>query len=160
VVAPPPHPTILTPVAPSAAETDIGMPATPEPLVPEDTSSLQAPDAGELVGHLLALVAGEAEALLAGEGTDARLAELNVRSALASWDALHQTDEALRLLELAEGHPLRGCGWRRRSRPATRRSWRRWSRRWGARRRSSSSWPRRGCGATAGPTGRPPCWSG
>src|SRR6185436_15286094 len=58
--------------------------------------------AGELVGHVLTLVATEAEALLEGEDTDDKLAELNVRSALASWDALHQPDEALRLLELAE----------------------------------------------------------
>src|SRR6185436_2013521 len=62
--------------------------------------------AGELVGHVLTLVATEAEALLEGEDTDDKLAELNVRSALASWDALHQPDEALRLLELAESHPL------------------------------------------------------
>jgi len=77
-----------------------------EILIPEDTSFLQAPDAGELVGHVLTLVATEAEALLEGEDTDDKLAELNVRSALASWDALHQPDEALRLLELAESHPL------------------------------------------------------
>src|SRR5215475_11074376 len=35
-----------------------------------------------------------------------RSSDLNVRTALASWDALRQPDEALRLLELAERHPL------------------------------------------------------
>ena len=97
-MVPPPHPALRAPVAPSAASTDAG--------VSEETGSLVPPDAGELVAHVLALVATEAEALLGGTGTDEQLAELNVRSALASWDALHQPDEALRLLELAEGHPL------------------------------------------------------
>ncbi len=73
----------------------------------EDTRNLDAPDAAALVEAMLELVASEAEALLVGgTGTDVKLAELNVRTALASWDALHQTDEALRFLELAEGHPL------------------------------------------------------
>jgi tetratricopeptide (TPR) repeat protein len=70
------------------------------------TRNLEAPDAGQLVEHMLALVASEAEALLAGDDADGKLADLNVRTALASWDALHQADEALRLLELAENHPL------------------------------------------------------
>ena len=64
------------------------------------------PDAGALVERMLELVASEAEALLAGDDTDGRLADLNVRTALASWDALHQADEAMRFLELAERHPL------------------------------------------------------
>ena len=67
---------------------------------------MRAPDAGQLVEAMLQLVATEAEALLGGNGTDAKLADLNVRTALASWDALDQTDEALRFLELAEAHPL------------------------------------------------------
>jgi len=75
--------------------------------LPDDTSSIAAPDAHRLVGTMLELVASEAEALLGGGlGADAKLAELNVRTALASWDALHQPDEALRFLELAEVHPL------------------------------------------------------
>ena len=43
--------------------------------------------------------------MLAGDDLDGRLADLNVRTALASWDALHQTDEAMRFLELADAHP-------------------------------------------------------
>ncbi|HEY0476735.1 MAG TPA: hypothetical protein VGD37_04380, partial [Kofleriaceae bacterium] len=72
----------------------------------EETSSLHAPDAAQLVEQVLQLVAGEVAALLAGDPAEGRLADLNVRTALASWDALHRPDEALRLLELAEGHPL------------------------------------------------------
>src|SRR5262245_19129387 len=79
------------PVAPGAVHTDIIV-APPPASTEEDTSSLQAPDAGELVEDILALVATESAALLAGDGTDAQLAELNVRSALASWYALHQPD--------------------------------------------------------------------
>ncbi len=72
----------------------------------DDTRNLEAPDADRLVEHMLQLVASEAEALLAGDDHDGRRADLYVRTALASWDALHQPDEAMRQLELAEGHPL------------------------------------------------------
>jgi len=95
---PPPIPA-RSPVAPAAAKTDVLIGTD------DDTSTLHAPDPAKLVEHVLGLVASEAEALLAAND-DVRLADLNVRSALASWDALHQPDEALRLLELAEGHPL------------------------------------------------------
>ncbi len=81
------------------------MAADPD-LLSEETSSLQVPDARELVRRVLALAAAETEALLAGEGPRERLADLAVRCALASWDAQHPPDEALRLLELADGHPL------------------------------------------------------
>ena len=74
--------------------------------VSEITKNLEAPDAGELVEHMLELVASEAEALLTGDDSDGRLADLNVRTALASWDGLKQPDEAMRYLELAEAHPL------------------------------------------------------
>src|SRR5687768_14286975 len=97
---PPPIPRL--PIAPAASKTDV-VPSQGEELH-EDTQSLKAPDPEALIERMLELVASEAEALL--EGDAARLADLNVRSALASWDALHQTDDALRLLELAEGHPL------------------------------------------------------
>jgi tetratricopeptide (TPR) repeat protein len=107
-VAPPPHPTIRTPIAPAGAKTDIGIPIPVAPDLPvsDETSNVQAPDARDLVEHVLAVVAAEVEALLAGAGTEDTLADLNVRCALASWDALHRPDEALRLLELAERHPL------------------------------------------------------
>jgi tetratricopeptide (TPR) repeat protein len=106
---PPPIPAL--PVRPPG-KTDLGSaPAD------EDTRSLLAvPDAAPLVAHLLELVASEAAALLVGDpppggdrddlGHDDRLADLNVRTALASWDALRRPDEALRQLELAERHPL------------------------------------------------------
>jgi tetratricopeptide (TPR) repeat protein len=95
---PPPIP-VRTPVAPAAVKTDVHFAQA------DDTSTVYVADPAKLVEHVLALVASEAEALLLASD-DARLADLNVRTALASWDALHQPDEALRLLELAEGHPL------------------------------------------------------
>ncbi len=93
-------------MAPAPAKTDAYQTQSGEIIIGEDTHGVQAPDAGELVEAMLALVATEAEALLGGSGTDAKLADLNVRTALASWDALDQPDEALRFLELAEAHPL------------------------------------------------------
>ena len=98
-LGPPPIPAIRAP-----ANTDVFHRVAGEDVIPEDTRSLEAPDAGQLVEHMLALVATEAEALLAGD--ESKLADLNVRTALATWDALHETDEALRLLEIAEQHPL------------------------------------------------------
>ena len=95
---PPPIP--KAPIAPPAAHTDV-LGAEPSP---DDTSAMHVGDPAKLVERTLELVASEAEALLLA--SDDRLADLNVRTALASWDALHQPDEALRLLELAEGHPL------------------------------------------------------
>lgn len=77
----------------------------PDPI-DEDTRNLDVPDPGILVEHMLDLVASEAEALLSGDDTDGRLADLNVRTALASWDGLHEPEEAMRYLELAETHPL------------------------------------------------------
>jgi len=101
---PPPIPRI--PIAPSPAKTDVVQVVVPPDDVSEDTRNLEAPDAGILVERMLELVASEGEALLAGDDADGRLADLNVRTALASWDALHQTDEAMRFLELADTHPL------------------------------------------------------
>jgi len=76
----------------------------------DDTSSLfHIPDATQLVAHMLELVANEAAALAQGDDRDDRddrLADLNVRTALVSWDALHHRNDALRLLALAEAHPL------------------------------------------------------
>ena len=91
-------------MAPAPAKTDVFLAHNTEGT--EDTHGVEAPDAGRLVEAMLELVATEAEALLGGSGTDAKLADLNVRTALASWDALDQPDEALRFLELAEAHPL------------------------------------------------------
>jgi tetratricopeptide (TPR) repeat protein len=71
----------------------------------DNTRDLDAPDAELLVERMLELVASEGEALLTGD-TDRPLADLNVRVALASWDALHQPDEAIRFLDLADRHPL------------------------------------------------------
>jgi tetratricopeptide (TPR) repeat protein len=104
---PPPIPA-RAPVAPSPAKTDVVV-AQPDPDVADfgdDTRNLEAPDAGALVERMLELVASEAAALLAGDDADGRLADLNVRMALASWDGLHAPDEAMRYLELAERHPL------------------------------------------------------
>ena len=110
---PPPIPRV--PIAPAPARTDVvaaqgpddntGDDPHPEALS-EDTRNLEAPDASQLVARMLDLVASEAEALLVGDDADGRLADLNVRTALASWDGLHQPDEAMRHLELAESHPL------------------------------------------------------
>ena len=102
---PPPIPGFRAPVAPGSAKTDV-VPTQRDPdEVSEITRNFEAPDAGALVERMLELVASEAEALLAGDD-DGRLADLNVRTALASWDALHQADEAMRFLELADRHPL------------------------------------------------------
>src|SRR6476619_2521635 len=94
---PPPIPA-RAPVAPLSGETDVVSRASHTELAEETSSVLQAPDAALLVGHILELVASEVTALLTGDDRDERLADLNVRTALASWDALHQPDEALRLL--------------------------------------------------------------
>jgi golgin subfamily B member 1 len=107
--SPPPIPSILSP---RPAKTDVvpiqamGTDDTGDepPAFDDNTKNLEAPDAGQLVEHMLDLVASEAEALLAGD--EDRLANLNVRTALAAWDGLHQPDEAMRYLELAESHPL------------------------------------------------------
>ena len=105
---PPPIP--RAPIAPSPAKTDVVPAQTNADLHAEElsevTRNLEAPDAGELVERMLDLVASEAEALLVGDENKERLADLNVRTALASWDGLHETEEALRYLELAESHPL------------------------------------------------------
>jgi tetratricopeptide (TPR) repeat protein len=112
---PPPIPRAAShPAAPQAAGTTPGGNAAPSAPSPakteswfagdEDTHGIAAPDPGRLVEAMLDLVAAEAEALLGGN--DAKLADLNVRTALASWDALDQPEEALRFLELAEAHPL------------------------------------------------------
>ena len=99
-------------MAPSPAKTDV-VPAQSDPEdrdeiseVSEITRNFEAPDAGQLVQNMLAMVASEAEALLVGDDSEGRLADLNVRTALASWDGLREPDEAMRYLELAENHPL------------------------------------------------------
>ncbi|CAN5912126.1 hypothetical protein BH11MYX2_BH11MYX2_01120 [soil metagenome] len=92
-------------MAPAAARTDV-VASLAAADVGEITRTVEPPDAELLVGRMLELVASESEALLLGDDADGRLADLNVRTALASWDALHQTDEAVRFLELAERHPL------------------------------------------------------
>src|SRR4029077_7975582 len=99
----PPPPPARAPIAPPAARTDVVAAQTdgePREELSEDTKNLDVPDAGQLVERTLDLVASEAEALLVGDDADGRLADLNVRTALAAWDGLHQPDEALRYLEL------------------------------------------------------------
>ena len=92
---------------PSPKRTDVVQAQVdPSEEVSEITKNFEAPDAGQLVQHMLALVASEAEALLTGDDSDGRLADLNVRTALASWDGLREPEEAMRYLELAENHPL------------------------------------------------------
>ena len=109
VTSPPPIPSIVSPrpaktdVVPIVAEISEDTGDEPHPF-DDNTKNLEAPDAGQLVERMLDLVASEAEALLAGD--EERLANLNVRTALAAWDGLHQPDEAMRYLELAESHPL------------------------------------------------------
>ena len=104
-IKPPPIPYVRSPIAPAQAKTDVvAIQAAPDE-VSEITRNFEAPDAGALVERMLELVASEAEALLAGDD-DGRFADLNVRTALASWDALQQPDEAMRFLELADRHPL------------------------------------------------------
>src|SRR5512141_617982 len=105
---PPPIPRIIAPVPARTDVVPIQRPISDETSDPhyadENTKNVEAPDAGQLVERMLDLAASEAEALL--EGDEDRLADLNVRTALAAWDGLHQPEEAMRYLELAESHPL------------------------------------------------------
>ena len=98
------------PIAPSPKKTDVVVaqvdPAEEISEVSEITKNFEAPDAGQLVQNMLAFVASEAESLLVGDDSDGKLADLNVRTALASWDGLREPEEAMRYLELAESHPL------------------------------------------------------
>jgi tetratricopeptide (TPR) repeat protein len=71
----------------------------------ETGSVTQPPDGAQIVTHVLEVAASEAE-VLARQGAGEPLADLRVRTALASWDARAQRDEVLRLLELAAHHPL------------------------------------------------------
>ncbi|HTR49155.1 MAG TPA: tetratricopeptide repeat protein [Kofleriaceae bacterium] len=111
---PPPIPPARAPVAPPASKTDVissqsddtGDDTGEADLPPDDTRNLEVPDALKLVEHMLELIASEAEALLVGDDADGRLADLNTRIALATWDGLNQPEQALRHLELAERHPL------------------------------------------------------
>ncbi len=98
-------PTPATKTLPGTGETLRVDRARDDAGISEDTSNLEAPDAEVLVERMLELVAAEGEALLATDD-DRRLADLNVRTALASWDALDQWDEAMRFVELADSHPL------------------------------------------------------
>ena len=103
---PPPIPA-GAPTAVLAGNTDVVPLMSSAHELAEDTSSvLQVPDAAQLIAHMIELVASEATALLGADDSGERLADLNVRTALASWDVLQQPEEALRLLELAEPHPL------------------------------------------------------
>ncbi|HEY0987124.1 MAG TPA: hypothetical protein VGD80_08735, partial [Kofleriaceae bacterium] len=92
------------PVGPLAGQTEVVPTTAQSDEVGDDTSSLL--HGVQLVAHLLELIASEAATLLATEDAAGRLAELNLRSALASWDALDQREEGLRLLALADAHPL------------------------------------------------------
>ena len=84
---PPPIPRIIPPIP---AKTDVlAVPSIgedtgdtgDEPVFRDDhTRNLDIPDAGQLVARMLDLVASEAEALLTGD--EARLADLNVRTAV------------------------------------------------------------------------------
>src|SRR5262245_41001490 len=78
------------PASPIPAKTDVQPVAS---YAEEDTSSLHAPDATALVDQVLQLVASEAAALLAAGHDRDRLADLNVRTAMASWDALRRPPE-------------------------------------------------------------------
>jgi tetratricopeptide (TPR) repeat protein len=102
-VRPPPIPA-GGPVGPLAGQTDV-VPTAARPDEPGDDTG-GAVHGVQLVAHLLELIASEATVLLATENAGDRLAALNLRSALASWDALDQREEGLRLLELADPHPL------------------------------------------------------
>jgi len=154
----PPPPIPRAPIAPAPAKTDVvAAQAEPRPdELLEDTKNLEAPDAGLLVHHMLELVASEAEALLAGDGSDGRLADLNVRTAFASWDGLGELSEAIRYLELADRHPLTArlllaaTLLDETALAATRASS-------ATRCCCSSSSPRRGCSAMASPTARRRC---
>src|SRR5262245_29842954 len=96
-IRPPPIPG-RGPVGPLAGQTElVPIAAQPDELAEDTSNQVQGV---QLVVHLLELVASEAAALVASASADDRLADLNLRIALASWDALDQREEALRLLGL------------------------------------------------------------
>jgi tetratricopeptide (TPR) repeat protein len=78
----------------------------------EATRPVPTPNAAALVDEIVELVSYEAEALLTGGNgspdpdADERLADLNVRLSLITWDVLEDADDSARYLELAEKHPL------------------------------------------------------
>jgi tetratricopeptide (TPR) repeat protein len=94
---------MITPVSPPGLRTDLTPAVAPPDDLVEDTRSLEAPDPSILVAGLVDLATAETAALA---DDAARLADVEIRSALATWDALHQTDAARRHLELAAAHPL------------------------------------------------------
>ncbi len=106
--APPPHP--------HASPSPPAVPHAPPPSVDDEgagepTRPIQTPNAAALVDEIVELMASEAEALLTagtadGADADERLADLNVRLSLITWDVLEDPDDSARYLELAEKHPL------------------------------------------------------
>jgi tetratricopeptide (TPR) repeat protein len=93
-------------VAQLTANTDAVPIVSPAGDLAEDTHGLRSPAASQLVEHVLEVTASEAAALLSNAGHDDRLADLNLRTALASWDVLRDPHAALRVLELGDPHPL------------------------------------------------------
>src|SRR5690349_15823005 len=81
-------------VGPLAGQTDLAAVAAQSDELGEDTSSLV--HGVQLVAQLLEGVASEVAALAAADAGDHRIADLQLRAALASWDALDQREEAAR----------------------------------------------------------------
>src|ERR1043165_2808539 len=96
------------PAGPLAGQTELAAAAAQSDELGEDTSSLV--HGVQLVAQLLEGIASEVAALAAADGrpeyNDPRIADLQLRAAPASSDALDQREEAARLLELAAAHPL------------------------------------------------------
>ncbi|HET9626826.1 MAG TPA: hypothetical protein VFP84_35940, partial [Kofleriaceae bacterium] len=87
-------------------QTDIAAITTGPIELIEETSTLNAPDAEQLLEHMLELIARESAALAETGAAGEKLADLYTRIALATWDVRQRPDEALRLLARADGHPL------------------------------------------------------
>ena len=94
---------------PVTAVAAVPSPAPGDDDVGEPTRPFSLPNSAVLVDEIVELVAAEAEALLTGgDDADERLADLNVRLSLITWDVLEDAEDSARYLELAERHPLTG----------------------------------------------------
>jgi tetratricopeptide (TPR) repeat protein len=105
----PPPPLALSraapPTPPSAAARLL---ASDDEATGDHTRRIDGAGSAGMIDAVLELLASESEALLTERGgaDDQRLAELNVRLALAATDVLDDADAGIRYLELADRHPL------------------------------------------------------
>lgn len=103
--SPPPRPRAAPPPLPSATARLL---ASDDEATGDHTRRIDGAGSAGMIDAVFELLASESEALLTAKVAtdDERLADLNVRQALASVDVLDDADAGIRYLELAEAHPL------------------------------------------------------